>query len=243
MKNSKKIIIVGFIFLTFLCNNLYAHNGRTDSSGGHKDNKNVSGLGSYHYHCGGNPAHLHTNGVCPYSTSQNISKPVSETPKTTPVPNPKQNTNTTTNSAEDVKPKVVEVTSVEINSNLRSVNVGESITLTANVLPSNATDKKIIWNSSDESIAAIDNTGKVVTKKAGIVNITVNTSNGKEDSIKIEVKEEVKDDVENIVTTNVSKNNYSKLPENTNEGNIFPGIVGAIVVGIAGLLGFSKLRK
>ena len=44
-----------------------AHSGRTDSNGGHKDNKNKSGLGSYHYHCGGNPAHLHTNGVCPYS--------------------------------------------------------------------------------------------------------------------------------------------------------------------------------
>ncbi len=44
-----------------------AHSGRTDSSGGHKDNKNKSGLGSYHYHCGGNPAHLHTDGVCPYS--------------------------------------------------------------------------------------------------------------------------------------------------------------------------------
>lgn len=45
-----------------------AHSGRTDSSGGHKDNKNKSGLGSYHYHCGGYPAHLHTNGVCPYSS-------------------------------------------------------------------------------------------------------------------------------------------------------------------------------
>ena len=43
-----------------------AHSGRTDSSGGHRDNKNKSGLGSYHYHCGGYPAHLHTNGVCPY---------------------------------------------------------------------------------------------------------------------------------------------------------------------------------
>ncbi len=28
----------------------YAHSGRTDSSGGHKDNKNKSGLGYYHYH-------------------------------------------------------------------------------------------------------------------------------------------------------------------------------------------------
>lgn len=48
-----------------------AHSGRTDSSGGHKDNKNKSGLGSYHYHCGGNPPHLHSNGECPYSTTSN----------------------------------------------------------------------------------------------------------------------------------------------------------------------------
>lgn len=46
-----------------------AHSGRTDSSGGHHDNKNKSGLGSYHYHCGGNPAHLHEGGVCPYSSN------------------------------------------------------------------------------------------------------------------------------------------------------------------------------
>lgn len=44
-----------------------AHSGRTDSQGGHRDNKNKSGLGSYHYHCGGHPAHLHRNGVCPYA--------------------------------------------------------------------------------------------------------------------------------------------------------------------------------
>lgn len=46
-----------------------AHSGRTDSNGGHRDNKNKSGLGSYHYHCGGHPAHLHTNGLCPYSSN------------------------------------------------------------------------------------------------------------------------------------------------------------------------------
>lgn len=45
-----------------------AHSGRTDSKGGHKDNKNKSGLGSYHYHCGGNEPHLHNSGVCPYSS-------------------------------------------------------------------------------------------------------------------------------------------------------------------------------
>lgn len=46
-----------------------AHSGRTDGSGGHHDYKNVSGLGSYHYHCGGHPAHLHKNGICPYSST------------------------------------------------------------------------------------------------------------------------------------------------------------------------------
>ena len=46
-----------------------AHSGRTDAMGGHHDYQNKSGLGSYHYHCGGHPAHLHKNGQCPYSTT------------------------------------------------------------------------------------------------------------------------------------------------------------------------------
>lgn len=45
----------------------FGHSGRTDSQGGHRDNKNASGLGYYHYHCGGYPAHLHKNGNCPYT--------------------------------------------------------------------------------------------------------------------------------------------------------------------------------
>lgn len=61
-----------------------AHSGRTDSSGGHKDNKNKSGLGSYHYHCGGHPAHLHSNGVCPYNmtTTTKVTPTAQETKET-----------------------------------------------------------------------------------------------------------------------------------------------------------------
>lgn len=47
-----------------------AHSGRTDAYGGHHDYQNKSGLGSYHYHCGGHPAHLHNNGKCPYDYSK-----------------------------------------------------------------------------------------------------------------------------------------------------------------------------
>jgi len=70
-KLMKKMIVVLFIIinLVFISTQVYSHSGRTDANGGHKDNKNVSGLGSYHYHCGGHPAHLHDNGICPYSES------------------------------------------------------------------------------------------------------------------------------------------------------------------------------
>lgn len=76
MKQMKKLIIGLLIgFMTFAVFEgtapvkVSAHSGRTDAHGGHKDNKNKSGLGPYHYHCGGYPAHLHSNGVCPYTSN------------------------------------------------------------------------------------------------------------------------------------------------------------------------------
>ena len=48
---------------------VFAHGGKTDAAGGHRDNQNKSGLGYYHYHCDGHPAHLHKDGVCPYKQS------------------------------------------------------------------------------------------------------------------------------------------------------------------------------
>lgn len=46
--------------LTFSSFLSYAHSGRTDSSGGHHDYQNRSGLGSYHYHHGmGYTIHLY----------------------------------------------------------------------------------------------------------------------------------------------------------------------------------------
>lgn len=78
MKKTLRMLLI-FVLTVLMCSATYefsggsglqtveAHSGRTDSSGGHHDYKNASGLGSYHYHCGGHPAHLHPNGVCPYS--------------------------------------------------------------------------------------------------------------------------------------------------------------------------------
>lgn len=69
LKIIRKISIVFFTVLLIIFSSVavFAHQGRTDSSGGHHDNKNKSGLGSYHYHCGGSSAHLHKSGYCPYT--------------------------------------------------------------------------------------------------------------------------------------------------------------------------------
>lgn len=85
-----------------------AHSGRTDSSGGHKDNKNKSGLGSYHYHCGGNPAHLHKNGVCPYSSSS--AKSNQKSSKKTGSSSSKK-----TESNKSVSPEIVEKVQIKLN--------------------------------------------------------------------------------------------------------------------------------
>ncbi len=67
MKKSRlhKILFCLILAFSFSCISIisaFAHSGDTDSSGGHID----SSTGKYHYHCGGNPAHQHTNGRCPY---------------------------------------------------------------------------------------------------------------------------------------------------------------------------------
>lgn len=69
MKKTLTKIMSTILTVTMCSVPAYAHSGRTDAYGGHHDYKNKSGLGSYHYHCGGHPAHLHTNGVCPYGNS------------------------------------------------------------------------------------------------------------------------------------------------------------------------------
>ena len=232
-KIHEKILFILFIITGILLIGVstFAHSGRTDSSGGHRDNKNKSGLGSYHYHCGGNPAHLHTGGECPYSS--NTSK------------------GSKSNSEEDTKetiakPSDIEVTKVEINASTKSIEVGESKILTATILPSNATNKKISWESSDESIAMINEEGKLVAKGAGTVDITATMSNGKTSTIKVNVNE--KSTVENNTIIKTATNNQVGNKEETigdkkEKANPLAGIIGLGTLGGAGYAGYRKFKK
>lgn len=77
MKRKLAVFLSVIILLVFCVVPVQAHSGRTDANGGHRDNKNKSGLGYYHYHHGYGP-HLHPGGVCPYDNSkqEDISTPV-----------------------------------------------------------------------------------------------------------------------------------------------------------------------
>lgn len=246
-KNKGKIFATLMIILSIITIglNAYAHSGRTDASGGHKDNKNKSGLGSYHYHCGGHPAHLHTNGICPYSSTKKSSPSSSSNTKST-----KKSTTKTTTQTTPKESTTVSVTNVKINENIQNMKVGENKTITATITPSNASNKSITWKSSDESIATISSNGEIIAKKSGMVDITVSTSNGKTNTVKISVKEEPKQENNTVVKTTAVNNREITNNTDTNttvssENNSNP--VGTILaLGILGggsYLGYKKYNK
>lgn len=174
---SKTIALLG-ILLAFPTT-ILAHSGKTDSSGGHKDKNNVSGLGSYHYHCGGYPAHLHDGGVCPYSGS---AKSSTTTKSTT------NNSKASTAKAESsTEAKNVEVENVILKASKSKIEINEELAIVATVTPISANNKSLTWKSSDNSIATVSSSGVVKAIKDGTVSITATSSNGKSDTLNITV--------------------------------------------------------
>ena len=173
----------------------FAHGGRTDSSGGHKDNKNKSGLGPYHYHCGGYPAHLHNGGVCPYKGGGSSS--YSSTPKT------------------------VYATRVNVPNMPTSINTGDSIKLNGSAYPTNAEDQSISWESSDSSIATIDSNGNLTAVGVGTVVISAKTSRGTTSKFNLTVKEieaesiSIEGKAEEIIINETISLAVTFIPENT----------------------------
>lgn len=58
------------------------------------------------------------------------------------------------------------------------VELGKTLILTPTFNPNNATNKIVTWSSSDESVATIDNEGKITPKKLGSTIITVVSQDG-----------------------------------------------------------------
>jgi len=80
------------------------------------------------------------------------------------------------------------VDSVTLSSENEMVYVGKKHTLTAAVLPEDAANPKLVWESSDPAIAAVDKNGNVTGKKTGTATITAATTDGSEISVTCQVQ-------------------------------------------------------
>ena len=70
------------------------------------------------------------------------------------------------------------VTGVNLDKTSLNLSVNGTASLTATVLPANATNKNLVWKSSDETVVTANN-GILVAKKVGSVTITVTTVDGR----------------------------------------------------------------
>lgn len=78
---------------------------------------------------------------------------------------------------EEPKPEPVKVTAVTLNTTSATLVEGETLEIVATISPSNADNKKILWSTSNSSIATV-NEGKVTAIKAGTATITATSDDG-----------------------------------------------------------------
>jgi len=72
----------------------------------------------------------------------------------------------------------VPVEGITLNTDSVSLIEGDTATLIATVSPEDATEKNVLWSSSDEEIAAVDGEGNVIAVSEGTATITAETSDG-----------------------------------------------------------------
>ena len=72
----------------------------------------------------------------------------------------------------------VAVTNIAISQTSASVVEGNSIILSHEIMPNNASNKKVLWSSSDATVAAVNQNGVVTALKVGAVFITVASEDG-----------------------------------------------------------------
>ncbi|WP_182440011.1 Ig-like domain-containing protein [Blautia obeum] len=97
-------------------------------------------------------------------------------PTSTPTPAPTQPTATPKPTA---TPAPIKVTSVSVSpANVKLTKKGETATLSATVLPSNAENQSISWSSSDTSVATVSSDGTVTAVANGTTTITASAVDG-----------------------------------------------------------------
>ncbi|NBL00388.1 MAG: hypothetical protein EOM50_20775, partial [Erysipelotrichia bacterium] len=67
-------------------------------------------------------------------------------------------------------------TGISLDKTSASLNVGQSIDLTATIAPANVTDKKVVWQTSNNKVVSVDENGKVSAVAPGSATITASVN-------------------------------------------------------------------
>lgn len=118
------------------------------------------------------------------------------------------------------------VTSVSISPSSLSLHNGQTSTLNATVLPSDATDKTLSWKSSDVSVATVDDSGNVTGIGRGRTTVTATSRDGElESKCEVEVRqlaEEISIDESDVTlyTGESAELSATVLPEDTSDKTV-----------------------
>lgn len=106
----------------------------------------------------------------------------------------------------------VDIESISLSPTGLILEEEESYSLTATILPENATNQNLVWTSSNEEVATVDEKGVVTSQSAGEATITVTDSTGEiTDDLVISVTEPTIENIENLTDTVTQHEDY-ELP-------------------------------
>ena len=116
---------------------------------------------------------------------------------------------------------VVPVDSVLLDKTKHTFNtIGNTLTLIATVLPTDATDNSVVWSSDTESVATVDQNGTVKAVGNGTAIITVAANDGS--GVKATCEVEVKQYVTSITLSDTSLSLYVGAEKNISVTSILP---------------------
>ncbi len=78
----------------------------------------------------------------------------------------------------EMEPDPVLAISIELNETECEITEGETLQLTATVIPEDVTDRTVSWTTSNENVATVDENGLVTAETLGTATITATTNDG-----------------------------------------------------------------
>ena len=118
--------------------------------------------------------------------------PTTEESKPTPSVTEEPKPSTTTHKPESTEQKEIKLTRIVLSGISTKIAAGKKIKLTSFILPENASNKKLIWKTSNTKYATVSSNGIItINKKAGgktvIITATAKDGSGKKATYKIKI--------------------------------------------------------